>query len=320
MEKRHSKLYAKYYALGVLCCISLTAQAQRYSMSNHKVQHFVGLRIGTGEANNIHVGKTNMVENDAGVAAGLGFVYELYFRKWSFGLGIDGHYQYLNDHIQAFSDIFPRTDINGEQVMYEYAYNMYRQSNHVAMVSVPFYIGRDCGQWAYIHVGGRFSIPLWSHYSVKTDMYTQGNYVWDILPVRSEGENDFSAMGYYPNQPITYESTYTDYMQIGTYLEVGGYLPLPDESKKSVRLRLGVYGNVNWRIGTFSGGRIADYSAVDTNPHTQSLNNLKNMVRYHALTTTDAYSALPLNLEVGIRLTCLFNVTGNHEECRCESY
>ena len=295
----------------------LAAQAQGYSTASNKVRHFVGLQARVGEANSVQTTKQRLVQNKAGAAASLGFVYELSFRHWLFGIGLDGTYHHLNDYIPSFTDAFSRTDRNGENVRYEYVYNRYAQQNHVAMLSIPIHIGYDIGQWAYLLVGGQIALPLWSQYEVGTNLYTQGIYPWSIEPIRSEGENDFSYLGYYPDQSLSYRATYADYLRAGVSLEAGGYLPI---AKPDIRLRLGAYARFDWRIGDNPRHPLADYTAVDTQPATQSQENLLQTLSFHALTTSSAYAALPLNMEVGIRLTCLFDATIEPKICHCMNF
>lgn len=306
----------------VFSTLSLEVCAKDYTTSGEKARHFVGFRVDAGEANHLNTSKDDRAFCKAGATTGVGFRYEVRYRKWSFGIGLDGDYQYLTDTIPTLSDVFQRTDRNGEPVTYEYVYESYRQHNHVAILSIPIYFGRDLGDWAYLHAGGRVSLPLWSRYDVESEMYTQGTYPWGIEPVRSEGGNDFSDMGYYPLQPVTYRSTYKDYLRAGAYIEAGGYLPLPGDENEAgkIRLRLGLYGSVNWKIGVSSRQAVTDYSSVDADPQTQSIDNFKETMRYNALSTTHTYAALPLNLEVGIRMTCLFDVTPRHKLCRCDAF
>lgn len=318
MKERPSK---SYVSIVLLClCISFTIQAQEYSTSAGKLRHFVGLQTNVGEANTVPNSKEHLVQSKAGAAASLGFVYELSYRHWRFGIGLDGGYHYKNDYISSFTDAFPRLDRNGESVSYEYVYHQYAQQNHVLMLSLPLHVGYDIGQWVYIQIGGRISMPLVSQYKVHTNLYTQGVYPWSISPIRSDHGNDFSLLGYYPDQSLDYRSTYADYVRAGISFEAGGYLPLPQDAKRAIRLRMGVYATVDWRLGKSPHHTIADYTNVDTNPTTQTQENLWQTLSLHALTTTVAYASLPSVMECGIRLTCLFDATLEPKICRCANY
>ena len=180
-------------------------------------------------------------------------------------------------------------------------------------VGIPVYFGRNFGNWVYALLGAKFTLPLWAQYNVQTDMATQGEYAWNIDPVRSDAHNDFSSLGYYKNQPYSYTQTYSEYMRVAVVAEVGANIPI---QAKKTRLRAGVYGIYGFRLGQSNNYGVADYSRVDKNPLTQSLANLRRNITWNAVNTS-YISALPGNLGVGVKLTVLFDVTVEKPICKC---
>ncbi|MGM9831086.1 MAG: hypothetical protein ACI3Z5_03595 [Paludibacteraceae bacterium] len=288
------------------------AYAEYYNVMTGKAHHYLGVSVGGGEANNLS-GKP-LVAHQAGGAANLRLNYEVQWRNWIFGLGVEAQYQYLRDTVAQFMDTEMRVDIDGEQVEYGYGYTSYHEHSHNMNVAVPVYFGYNFKHGIYALTGATFSIPLYSEYNTMAQMFTQGDYGWDIEPVRSEGNNDFSVLGYYPEQSYSQRAHYSDFMRVAAMLEIGAWLPV--EAKKT-KIRMGLYGMYGFRLGTSQQLDLADYSAIDKNPFTQTQSNLQQNIRWNPLNQSKTYITLPGNLEVGLRLTLLFDVTVQKSICRC---
>ncbi len=281
-------------------------------MSSNKLTHYLGLSIGGGEANRIRI-NTDALRNKAGGAASFAFHYEMQYRSWMWGLGVEGSFQHLHDQVLPFSDSFARRDIDGDEVNYAYVYTAYGEKSQMANLRIPIYFGKSFSN-VYTLIGVRLEIPIWSQYSLAADMYTQGTYPWSITPVISEGINDFSSLGFYPTKTYTYASTYEEKLHIAPFIEVGYEFFRTDK----VNMRVGAYGayaipmtSAAERIG------LVEYSNIDTRPQTQTQANMEKNIRWNPLVDSDKYPSSPHRLEVGVKLTILFNVTADNHKCMC---
>ena len=297
-------------------CVS-PMRAEYYNSLTGKAHHYIGLSLGGGESNN--VGKSSRegyaLTHMAGAGANISLQYEVQYHSWIFGIGVAGQYHYLRDSLANFVESDARVDRNGESVDYGYVYSNYRERDHVAGVAADVYVGKNIGKWVYALVGAKFSLPLWSRYTTDTRMLTQGDYGWNIEPVRSVGGNDFSSLGYYPEDSYSHTEQYEEYMRIAATVEVGSNIPI--RHAKS-RLRAGVYATYGFRLGQSPSNPLVDYSRINKDAATQSLADMQQNIRWHALNTSSVTSsALPQHLEVGVRLTWLFDVTIEKKTCNC---
>lgn len=292
-------------------------RAEYYNSLTGKAHHYIGLSLGGGESNNMGRGSSDryVLTHIAGAGANVSLQYEVQYRSWIFGIGVAGQYHYLRDTLVNFIESDARIDRNGESVDYGYVYRGYRESDHVAGVSADVYVGKNIGERVYVLLGAKFSLPLWSRYTMDTRMLTQGDYAWDIEPVRSVDGNDFSVFGYYPEDSYSHTEEYEEHMRIAATGEVGANIPV--RHAKS-RLRAGLYATYGFRLGQSLNYPLVDYSGIDKNAATQSLADMQKNIRWHALNTSSVtYNALPQHLEVGVRLTWLFDVTIEKKTCNC---
>lgn len=298
--------------LGLSFASWVNAQSEYYAVSSNKLTHYLGLSIGGGEANRIRI-NTDALRNKAGGAASFAFHYEMQYRSWMWGLGVEGAFQHLHDQVLPFSDSFARRDMDGDEVNYAYVYTAYGEKSQTANLRIPIYFGKSFSK-VYTLIGVRLEIPIWSQYSLAADMYTQGTYPWSITPVISEGINDFSSLGFYPTKTYTYASTYEEKLHITPFVEVGYEFFRTDK----VNMRVGAYGAYAIPMNS-SAERISlvDYSHIDTRPQTQTQANMEKNIRWNPLADSDKYLSAPHRLEVGVKLTILFNVTADNHKCMC---
>lgn len=312
---KRTLLRSYYKALLLLLGLSfaswVNAQSEYYAVSSNKLTHYLGLSIGGGEANRIRI-NTDALRNKAGGAASFAFHYEMQYRSWMWGLSVEGTFQHLHDQVLPFSDSFTRLDMDGDEVNYAYIYTAYGEKSQMANLRIPIYFGMNFSK-VYTMIGVRLEIPIWSQYAVVADMYTQGTYPWSITPVVSDGINDFSSLGFYPTNTYTYVNTYEEKLYIAPFIEVGYEFFRTDK----VNMRVGAYAAYALPIVTGEKVPLADYSAIDINPRTQNLENLKQQIRWNPLVQSDKYPDTPYKLEVGVKLTMLFNVTADNHKCMC---
>lgn len=305
------RIYCLALLLGLL---ALPALAQTRNTQN-RVEHYVGFSLAGGLAANTY--QTPLIENQAGAAADLKFHYELHKSKWIIGLGVEAEYQYLRDTVADFTDSKDWKDRDGDACSYQYVYQGYHETDHALGIAIPVHFGREFGDYVYTLIGARFYIPLYTQSLTHTRLLTQGNYDWNIDPIRTEGINDYSIYGYYANSEYDYAYTYEEFMRVGAWLEIGSYIPL--KKAKKTRLRAGLYANYDWRLGSVGYDKLADYRKVDMSPRTINQENLRANIRWNAVNTTDLVRNMPANFEVGVRMTMLIDVTTSHVPCMCNS-
>lgn len=298
--------------LGLSLAAYANAQSEYYSVSSNKLTHYLGIALGGGEANRLQL-RNEAIKNKAGAAAAFALHYEMQYRSWMWGFGLEGAYQLLMDQANAFSDGFDRLDIDGEMVNYEYVYTSYKETTNTAHLRIPLYVGKRF-KGVYTMLGVRFEIPLMARYRVATTMHTQGTYPWSISPIVSDEINDFSSLGFYPKQEYAYADTYSEKMHIAPFVEVGYEFYRTDK----VNMRVGAYGAYALPLSKMADRKpLADYSSIDTNPKTQTQANMEQHIAWNPLADSDKYLSAPHRLEVGVKLTMLFNVTVENHKCMC---
>jgi len=296
--------------LMLLICSGISAAGLHQGFA----KHYINLNLSGAEANNL--GFTQAVKNQAGGAADLGIGYEVHIHQIYLGLGVTAHFQYLRDYMANYMEEYNRVDFEGEAVRYGYVFENYQQNTMAMKMAIPIYIGAQFGEYVYCQVGASINMPVWNNYSVKTDMLTQGIYDWSIEPARTVGMNDFSPYGYYANKEYNYNGRYTDLMSVHANAEIGSYIPLKENITK-LRLRIGAYCSYGWRMGEKGKHNLLNLEKVDLDPATQNEKNLTQTIQFNHLNTTIIYGSLPQNLEVGVRLTLLFNVNATPHHCLC---
>ena len=302
-----------YYRLLIilvgLACASIL-KAELRSISQNALVHYLGLSIGGGECNNL--GTTRIpVSHKVGGTAALAFHYEMQYRTWFWGVGLEGRWQMLNN-ATAFTDSTWRVDIDGDSLNYQYVYNSFKERDMIANIGIPIYVGKQFSK-VYALVGLRIDIPIWAKYTFNTNMHTQGIYSWSISPIVSDGINDFSSLGFYPAKDYTCTDTYQDQLYLTPFVELG-YDFLHTEN---VNMRVGAYASYAIPLSVSDKLPLADYSAIDSNPNTQNQQNMEQHIRWNSLMESDIYSQRAYKLEVGLKLTMLFNVTVKNNKCMC---
>ncbi|MDY2942572.1 MAG: hypothetical protein SOT07_02580 [Paludibacteraceae bacterium] len=314
------------------CCHALAAGNDYLSLPP---QHYLGLSVGGGYAQDIqgkgttYLAVPDTVLSEPGYGAHIGMQYEVAYRGWFFGIGVSGRFHSLHDSLPDFIDSHSVSeDKNGDTQTvraYEYVYSNMHTQDRIGMIAIPIYIGRDLGPWAYLKAGATFSIPLYANYRAQADMFTQGiyNWGWGPFPIRSDKNEatDFEeSLNYYFPDTYAAAQDYKDLMRIGVDGEVGAYI-LPDKTGTpsiKTRMRLGVYVSADFRIGQLTRMETVNYTVVNEDPYTRTKDQLHNQLLYNPITHTTLYRTMPPTLEVGIRLTCLFNVSRKQKICRCE--
>ncbi|MCQ2347668.1 MAG: hypothetical protein MJZ65_00595 [Paludibacteraceae bacterium] len=287
----------------------LPLQAQN---SANRPTHYLALQLGGGEANNIM--PHSDIKPDAGAAGNVAFLYEMHKGSFLFGLGVGAQYQFTGEKLDTYTESFARVDRSGEPVQYEYVYSPLNGREHDVRITVPVYFGLEWGSVGYTILGAKASYSLVSSSRTTADLLTQGVYAWGIEPIRTEGVNDCTPLGYYPKQGYASDDTYEECLWVALSLEAGAYLPI---NINKVRMRIGAYAEYAFRIGSLPSLPIADYSKVDVSPYTQNMVDLQQNLLLNPVLNSSLISDRLHNMEVGIRWTVLFDVTHHTPPCHC---
>jgi len=294
----------------MLLLVQGVAFARGYKASS--TAHFIGLAAGGGEANDIAQNLHPM----AGAAGNVTLFYEMHKNRVMVSVGLQAQYQYTRDLIAPFVHSFERTDIMGA-VNYQYVYSNWMDTQTDIRMALPVRIGYQPKDYFYFLLGADLSLAVLSRHTSTADMYTQGLHAWDSKPMRSDEWNDFSAnLGYYQSAKYSTSAPYQESMWVAPSVEIGTYIPL---KSKASRLRAGLYANYGIRLGKLLNLEAVDYSAVDmsVNPNTQSQAFLQSGLVLNSALNSNQLTSLPGNLELGLRITYLMDVTVNKKVCMC---
>lgn len=298
-------------------------------------QHYLGFSAGGGYAQDIqgkgttYLAVSDTVLSEPGYGVHIGMQYEVAYRGWFFGIGVSGRFHSLCDSVRNFTDSHSVSeDKNGDTQTvraYEYVYSNMHTQDRIGMIAIPIYIGYDLGPWAYLKAGATLSIPLYANYQAHAEMFTQGIYNWGwgpypILSSKNEDTDFEESLNYYYSDTYLSAQNYKDLLRVGVDGEIGAYI-LPDKTgvpSMKTRVRLGIYVSADFRIGQVTRIGIVDYTSVNEDPYTRTKAQLHDQLLFSPITHTDLYQKMPPTLEVGVRLTCLFNVSRKQKICRCE--
>lgn len=312
MDMRQVKLFDKTALLLLFLTLATSQCLAQYRSSLKGSRHYIALSLAGAEANDLTY--TEGITSQPGAGASVRISYEWQYKKWLLGAGVEARYQYLRDTLQDFTDAFNRKDRVGTDVRYLYNYLGFKETDQALLVSVPVYFGREIGDYMYVTLGATFSLPLLTQASTVTRLYTEGEYGFGIGTANSLGSEDFSFYGYYPIDEYTQKKSYKDAMRVSADVEIGGLIPI---ESKQIKLRAGIYGSYAFRFGTFPGDQLVDYSAVEQSPTLMTQQNLKENIHFESIMLSNRLSNWAHNLEVGVRLTLLFDVTGEKHHCMC---
>lgn len=286
-------------------------KAELVATSDNRLTHYLGVSLSGAEVNRI-AAWDSPISNKAGWDVAFAATYEMRYHTWFWGLGLGLSLQQVNDELDPFTDALPRVDIDGAKLSYQYVYTAYQEKTQTFNLSVPVYFGKYFNR-VYTLLGIRFDIPLNAQYDVTASIYTQGVYPWSITPVVTTPNNDFSSLGFYPEQKYQYANQYEETLRLTPFFEVG-YEFL---RSKRVNMRVGAYLAYAIPVSTVDRVTLADYSAINTNPRKQNVENMQQNIRWNALTASDYYENAPGKLEAGVKLSVLFNVTAIPGKCMC---
>lgn len=303
-------MYNKFHILSVLLLVSVVASAQ---YSTERANHYLTLSLGGGEGNSFTSLRDDApaFRDKAGADALFSIGYELRKGHFFFGLGAGIDYDYCWQQADSFHNAFERTDREGDAINYAYRYTDYRSKQHTLSVGIPVYFGGYIGDYLYLLAGAKLSISVLTNYGTTTMLSTDGTYSRFIHTIENA-----PTYGYFPAEEYEYRSqSSTPQLRIAPMVEIGSRLPV---RSSKVEMRMGVYAEYHIPIGYTHNMPLVDYSHLSTTPpDEQTLQDMHAHLVFNPLTDTDLQKKAWSQLAVGIKWTCLFNLTRDSHPCRC---
>lgn len=304
-------MYTKSHIVSILLLLVSVAASAQYSTG--RVNHYLALSLGGGESNTFtsFASNSSFSKDQAGGNALFNIAYELRKDQFFFGLGVGVAYNYTWQKTEPFCNTFSRTDREGDDIIYTYQYTDYCDRQHVLSVGIPVYFGGYIGSYAYILAGAKFSFPIFADHYTTTMLSTNGTYTRFIHTIENA-----PTYGYFPAEEYAYSQTYTDpVLQIAPMMEAGARLPL---HSRRIEMRLGVYAEYHIPISYIHNLPLVDYSQMPTTPaNEQTLQDMHNLLIFNPLIQSNLQGKTWSQLTVGIKWTCLFNLTRQTHPCRC---
>ncbi len=273
--------------------------------------HFISVNVAGGEANTLAT--TDAVKNSAGGAAQVHAAYEVNKKGFFFNVGLGAVYMATANAIEDFSDAFDRVDNWNEERnehIYRYLYSDYYEKQSTWAITLPIQFGYQSNYHIYAAFGATLRLPMTATFASSTTMFTQGEYPSNSEPFRNKWD-----YGFY--EPDTYTRTGNSKalkdMQVAITAEIGSLIPLP-KSMKKMRMRAGVYMEYGMRVASSAEIPMIDYSEVDLTLNQPNVQDIKFN------SWVESYPEAYKNLQVGLRLTYLFDITPDPYECMCEPW
>ena len=307
----------------VLMCMLLTIVSEAATRKNTSltpprykgsapVTHWLGLSLNGVEANMLPDGTE--IKTKFGGGGGGHLLYELNAKGWFVNIGVGADYMITNIWMGAYTDAFARVDRMGEALTYRYQFSDLSEQQRQLRVVVPLQIGYQSEDMWYVGVGAAFrTAPLINTIGSKAQMYAQGEYDRFIEPIRETPYYGFWARDTYTGQGVMLSAT----NEVALEAEAGVNIPLP---MQVIKMRAGVFVGYDLPLTKYearSSSPLVDYSAVNTNPLTQTQENLKQNIRFGSMLDTSLAAHDAHRLRVGVRLTVLFDITPKPKHCMC---
>lgn len=285
----------------------LFAQDSR-SIAKFPQFHYLTLSMGGGYAGLLsNTDYTADFIGGGGAHVGLG--YEYCYRGFWLSLGIDG--QYLSSRIDpmlAVDDV-NAIDTEGDECVFHYYVNRWRDNTQAVYVNIPFMIGFNKGGF-YAGIGAKAGLNVYAIGQNKLEYTTSATYDWaigdftqmpnhfigDFVSTADENGGKYTSLKLKPNVAAIIELGYEVYNSVGS----SGVLPW--------RVKVGLYGeygllNVN---GSAQEG-VAPYRHPD---------NVTQIITPSALSTEYFVGKSVHPLYVGAKVTFMFELPVP-QKCNC---
>lgn len=353
MATKLQKLFVSTICLLLACNICAQEDDGRSynTYAGRKPRHYLGISLSGGEANNL--GKTDTligtIKHLGGAGAGFGLHYERQQCSWIVGFSVEAQYQYLRDRLNHFTDqpsqdsariyniidpLWP--DAFTDEYSYTYEHSHYIERGHYGSGAFSIYGGREITEDIYLLLGVKVTVSLQSWYHVLDSMSTSASNIVtqeDLKDMGAFNDDELHDYGVFGKEEYTYHNKYRDYVRIAPFVELGYNIPLRANKTK---MRVGIYGTYGFRLGESDKKDLIDYEQVKRTwgrvgydmedekgniiKGVQSTQMLQETIKWNPVTQSKWYKSLPHNLEVGAKLTILFDVTTEKKVCNCSRF
>jgi len=314
----------------VIILITLLSSFSLFSVKANAsdVNNFLGFWLSGAYSTMLH--NVDMVHNEFGGAAELGFTYELQHRHLLFNLGVGYTYQNTGINVPDFSysqGTFeaPLYDSEGDALIYNYNVSNRIERIGAHYVPIQLMLGGQFGKF-YFLAGGKFRLAISASTKVKSDITTTGTYPQFI--------DDFANMynhAFFDHKPFESKGTTSLNHCAALSVEIGWRLGM--KSTRETGFDAPKDGKARYRLGFF-----ADYgllnihrnreepalyvaddfmSLYQANPNLD-LNSVVNM--NHSFNTSRFNDSKVNNLFVGIKFTMLFALPHRGPCIHCDDY
>lgn len=301
----------RIYSIVFGLLMALSAVASQYGKQS--VSHWLGLNL-TGVEANVLTGKNSPIWVRPGGGGQLHLSYELQTAGFFVNIGIGADYMVTNSSLPEYADAFNREDLMGEPVIYRYVYSDYKEQHRQVRMVIPVQVGYYFGEWVYAGIGATLrTAPLFNQLATTTNMLAEGEYERFIQPIRNTEQYGYWPQAEYNDKSVVRSAT----TELAVEAEVGVRVPLPT---KRWQMRAGAYLGYDLPMGKYNlrnSTPLIDYSAIDSNPFSQSLANTKENIRLYSLLDTSIAPHEAQRIRVGVRVTILFNVYETQPACMC---
>ena len=301
-----------YIGIGLILFANIIVAAPNYSTK--RVTHWLGISAIGMEANPLF-GKQAQAYPTIGGGGQATLLYEIHKGHFFFNIGVGADYMVTTSMMDNYSDEFNRVDYTGEAVVYRYVYSNYQEQQSQLRVVVPIQFGYRFGDWFYMGLGTAFRTqPLLNAFLTNTRMLTEGEYDRFVQPIRNAPDYGYWQENVYVGEGIVKSATH----EMALELELGARIPM----KRGAQMRIGAFLGYDIPLLSYDKRPIiplVDYSNIDTNPTTQSMENLAQNIRFNSLFDTSISKQDVQRVRVGLRLTFIFNVTRTSMPCMCET-
>lgn len=305
--------------ISALCVLMLVLALPLHAQRT--LQHYLDVSVGGGTA--FGMSTKSIVQTKLGANGQASFAYEIAKNRFFFNFGIGADYVLTRSGLDNFTDSYARVDKDGRAINYRYVYSDYVESDHLLMLSAPIQFGYRFHRYGFFAIGAKVSMPLVHNYSTSTMLYTEGVYTQLIQPV----SRNVPSYGYYPEIKYKSKGSFTaPDLYVAPMAEVGTVVPI----QPGILCRIGVFCEYHIPvIGAYKEQPILDYTAVNTDPSTQSQEDLIANLKMNPIINgrfndsvldhqgESLMKRMAQNMTIGIRCTFRFNVSQSPTICNC---
>lgn len=334
------RLFLQYIVCVALLSAVLPVAAQRPAIRTSRPNHYLALSMQGGAALTLTDAEAVKIQSKTGGQAAVGLHYELRSRNFFLSLGAQLDWLQTAQAIDAgWSEGYLRSGYKGEAFTYNYRYSEFRETQRNVQVAPMLMLGGYLGKYVYLSGGVKLRLTMSNTYSSRFALTTDG--VWSMFIHPIQNSTDY---GFYPS--AHYTSSGKDFQMlnqpvVAPVLEVGAKLPISTPSHR-FGMRVGAYVEygvpLRWEamptayynpeaamvgVPTLADYRkvrvLYSYQGVPTPQTVMTQQNLHDHLHLNTLMNSEWLKRGAQNLEVGIKLTMLFNVTTPQHMCNCET-